>query len=63
MTLESHRPDTAAGTDAPLTHLDAAGHAHMVDVGAKPATRRRGDCRRQRRHAARDARAHRRRRA
>ena len=40
MTLESHRPDTAAATDAPLTHLDAAGHARMVDVGAKPATRR-----------------------
>lgn len=24
-----------------LTHLDAAGHAHMVDVGAKPSTLRR----------------------
>lgn len=23
-----------------LTHLDAAGHAHMIDVGAKAATRR-----------------------
>ena len=40
MTLESHRPDNAPNTDAPLTHLDAAGHARMVDVGAKPATRR-----------------------
>ena len=40
MTLESHRPDPAPNTDAPLTHLDAAGHARMVDVGAKPATRR-----------------------
>jgi cyclic pyranopterin phosphate synthase len=30
-------------TDAPgqLTHLDAAGNARMVDVGAKPATERR----------------------
>ncbi len=26
---------------ATLTHLNAAGHAHMVDVGDKPATRRR----------------------
>jgi len=24
----------------PLTHFDAEGHAHMVDVSAKPATRR-----------------------
>lgn len=24
-----------------LTHLDSRGHVHMVDVGAKPATRRR----------------------
>ena len=40
MTLESHRPDNAPNTDAPLSHLDDAGHARMVDVGAKPATRR-----------------------
>lgn len=26
--------------DSPLTHFDAQGHAHMVDVGAKPATHR-----------------------
>ncbi|MBE7939424.1 MULTISPECIES: cyclic pyranopterin monophosphate synthase MoaC [Ramlibacter] len=25
---------------SPLTHFDAAGQAHMVDVGGKPATRR-----------------------
>ncbi|MBP7458692.1 MAG: cyclic pyranopterin monophosphate synthase MoaC, partial [Ottowia sp.] len=25
---------------SPLTHFDAQGQAHMVDVGAKPATRR-----------------------
>jgi cyclic pyranopterin phosphate synthase len=29
-----------AGESAPLTHLDADGAARMVDVGAKPATRR-----------------------
>jgi cyclic pyranopterin monophosphate synthase len=30
-------------TDRPdgLTHLDVGGHAHMVDVGAKPSTKRR----------------------
>ncbi|MBS0466688.1 MAG: cyclic pyranopterin monophosphate synthase MoaC [Proteobacteria bacterium] len=27
-------------TPSPLTHFDARGQAHMVDVGAKPATRR-----------------------
>jgi cyclic pyranopterin monophosphate synthase len=27
-------------TPPALTHLDEAGHAHMVDVGAKPATQR-----------------------
>ena len=32
-------PDTPA-TDPVLTHFNAQGHAHMVDVGAKPATRR-----------------------
>jgi cyclic pyranopterin monophosphate synthase len=31
------------GTDDPrLTHLDEQGHAHMVDVGGKAVTRRRG---------------------
>ena len=40
MTLEPHTQDPAPNTDAPLTHLDDAGHARMVDVGAKPATRR-----------------------
>ena len=32
--------DPTADSDAQLTHLDDAGHARMVDVGAKPATRR-----------------------
>ncbi|MFO1200462.1 MAG: cyclic pyranopterin monophosphate synthase MoaC [Burkholderiaceae bacterium] len=27
-------------SDSPLTHFDAAGQAHMVDVGEKPATHR-----------------------
>ena len=27
-------------TSSPLTHFDTQGQAHMVDVGAKPATRR-----------------------
>ena len=27
-------------TNSPLTHFDAQGQAHMVDVGAKPATHR-----------------------
>ncbi|MCY4624053.1 MAG: cyclic pyranopterin monophosphate synthase MoaC [Chloroflexi bacterium] len=40
MTLESQPQDTTAGTDAQLTHLDESGHARMVDVGAKPVTRR-----------------------
>ena len=40
MTLESQRQDPAAGVDAQLTHLDEQGHARMVDVGAKPASRR-----------------------
>ena len=40
MTLESQPPNTPTANDAPLTHLDDAGHARMVDVGAKPATRR-----------------------
>jgi len=31
---------TAAHRMSPLTHFDADGQAHMVDVGAKPATRR-----------------------
>ena len=29
-----------ATPSSPLTHFDAQGQAHMVDVGAKPATRR-----------------------
>ena len=40
MSAEPHTQDTPAATDAQLTHLDDAGHARMVDVGAKPATRR-----------------------
>ena len=32
--------DPAAGKEGQLTHLDDAGHARMVDVGGKPATRR-----------------------
>lgn len=32
-------PDTPT-PDSILTHFNAQGHAHMVDVGAKPATRR-----------------------
>ena len=40
MSAEHHTQDPAPNNDAPLTHLDAAGHARMVDVGAKPATRR-----------------------
>jgi cyclic pyranopterin phosphate synthase len=31
---------TAAPSGTPLTHFDAAGRAHMVDVGAKAVTRR-----------------------
>ena len=31
---------TNTSTDAVLTHFDAQGQAHMVDVGAKPATHR-----------------------
>lgn len=31
---------TAAAPNSPLTHFDAQGQAHMVDVGAKPDTRR-----------------------
>jgi cyclic pyranopterin phosphate synthase len=34
------RPPEAAGSGG-LTHLDASGSARMVDVGGKPATRRR----------------------
>jgi cyclic pyranopterin phosphate synthase len=32
-------------SDGPLTHLDAAGEARMVDVGAKPVTARRARAR------------------
>ena len=31
---------TLPPSDSPLTHFDAQGQAHMVDVGAKPATHR-----------------------
>ena len=40
MTLESQRQDPAAGKDAHLTHLDEQGRARMVDVSAKPTSRR-----------------------
>lgn len=40
MTSEGQRPDPASGADTRLTHLDASGHARMVDVGGKPATDR-----------------------
>ncbi len=36
MTAPTHKPLT----DNPLTHFDADGQAHMVDVGAKSETRR-----------------------
>ncbi|HCL86825.1 MAG TPA: cyclic pyranopterin monophosphate synthase MoaC, partial [Comamonadaceae bacterium] len=32
--------DSAPSSTSPLTHFDAQGQAHMVDVGAKAATRR-----------------------
>ncbi len=32
--------ETSSSTTDALTHFDAAGHAHMVDVGAKAETRR-----------------------
>ncbi len=35
--MMGHSADPA---DSPLTHFDKSGHAHMVDVGDKPATRR-----------------------
>ena len=31
-------PPMSSPPDSPLTHFDAQGQAHMVDVGAKPAT-------------------------
>lgn len=34
----SHSPESAAASD--LTHFDASGRAHMVDVGGKPITHR-----------------------
>ncbi len=40
MSAESQPNDPTAGVDAHLTHLDESGRARMVDVGAKPATRR-----------------------
>ena len=33
-------PTGPSGTTSPLTHFDAQGQAHMVDVAAKPATHR-----------------------
>lgn len=33
-------PTPSAPTDSPLTHFDAQGQAHMVDVGAKASTHR-----------------------
>lgn len=33
-------PDTPASSDSPLTHFDAQGQAHMVDVSAKASTHR-----------------------
>ncbi len=36
--MTSKTPETTA--TSPLTHFDAQGQAHMVDVGAKPATHR-----------------------
>ncbi|MCE1184981.1 MAG: cyclic pyranopterin monophosphate synthase MoaC [Rhodocyclales bacterium] len=33
-------PATTPNTESPLTHFDAQGQAHMVDVGAKSETRR-----------------------
>ncbi len=33
-------PTGPSGTPSPLTHFDAQGQAHMVDVAAKPATHR-----------------------
>lgn len=33
-------PAPSAPTDSPLTHFDAQGQAHMVDVGAKASTHR-----------------------
>lgn len=40
MTLPPADPSPAAAAASPLTHFDAQGQAHMVDVGAKPATHR-----------------------
>ena len=41
MTEPSTRPAPPVMPDSPLTHFDASGQAHMVDVGAKAVTRRR----------------------
>ncbi len=40
MTEPSTRPAPPVMPDSPLTHFDASGQAHMVDVGAKAVTRR-----------------------
>jgi cyclic pyranopterin phosphate synthase len=37
---DPHTPASDTGGASPLTHFDAAGQAHMVDVGAKSETRR-----------------------
>lgn len=40
MTLPAASAATATGDSTPLTHFDAAGQAHMVDVSAKAETHR-----------------------
>lgn len=37
---DPHSPASDTGSASPLTHFDAAGQAHMIDVGAKSETRR-----------------------
>lgn len=38
--MNPDNPMTETASDSGLTHFDAAGQAHMVDVGGKPATHR-----------------------
>lgn len=40
MSDPSSSSSSSAASSSPLTHFDAQGQAHMVDVGAKPATHR-----------------------
>ena len=40
MTATPHRDPEPAAADAPLTHFDAGGRAHMVDVAGKAVTHR-----------------------